>query len=160
MFRFFPMLGAFFLAIPLIEIALFVVVGGEIGLLATIAIVIATGILGAGLVSWQGLKVFETAQRDLANDQLPVQGVVEGLLLLAAALMLITPGFATDTLGFLLAVPFTREAAARFIRKNMMTVVVRSTGAGAPGHGPRDGPTPVIDGEIISSDRRGGPHGS
>ena len=163
MIRIFPLLGAFFLAIPLIEIALFVVIGGRIGLFATILIVIATGIIGAGVISWQGLAVMETAQRDLSQDKLPVQSVVEGVLLLAAAMMLITPGFATDALGFALAIPPLREAFAKFLRRHTLAKVVVTTSRpdgrwqGGPHAG--DGSGPIIEGEIIDSDRREPPSG-
>ena len=161
MIRIFPLLGAFFLAIPLIEIALFVVIGGRIGLLATIGIVILTGIIGAAVISWQGLTVMETAQRDLAQDKLPVQSVVEGVLLLAAAMMLITPGFATDAMGFALAIPPVRHALAKFLRKHTLAkVVVTSSRPDGRWHGgphAGDGDGPIIEGEIIDSDRRDNP---
>ena len=158
MIRIFPLLGAFFLAIPLIEIALFVVIGERIGLLMTILIVLLTGIIGAGVISWQGLTVMETAQRDLAEDKLPVQGVVEGVLLLAAAMMLITPGFATDTMGFALAIPPLRQALAKYLRNNMLSkVIMTSSGPDARWRGgphAGEGNGPIIEGEIIDSDRR------
>ena len=161
MIRVFPLLGAFFLAIPLIEIALFVVIGGRIGLLATIFIVLLTGIIGAGVISWQGLTVMETAQRDLAENKLPLRSVVEGVLLLVAAMMLITPGFATDTMGFALAIPPVRHALAKFLRDNMLSKVVVTSSApdgrwhGGPHAG--EGSGPIIEGEIIDSDRQGPP---
>lgn len=157
MFRLFPVLGALFLAVPFIEIALFVVIGERIGLAMTLLIVVLTGIMGASLISWQGLKVFETAQRDLAQDRLPVQGVLEGVLLLVAALMLITPGFATDVLGLSLAIPAVRSLVAAHVRKNMVAVIVTSephpsTSRHGSAHA-GDGRGPVIEGEVVAGGR-------
>lgn len=164
MVRIFPLLVGFFLLIPLIEIALFVVIGGEIGLLATVLVVIATGIIGATVISQQGIAVMETLQRDLAEKRVPVKPVIEGFLLLAAALMLITPGFATDALGFCLAVPPLRRQLGAWVRKAAMArgAFTQQTAGDRPpgwGGGPHagEGKGPIIEGEIIDSDRHDPP---
>ena len=161
MFRVFPFLAAAFLAIPLVEIALFIIVGGRIGALATILIVIATGITGATVVSYQGLAVVQTLQKDLAEGRLPVMAVVEGFLLLAAALLLITPGFATDAIGFSLALPPVRRWIAAQLRgSGRIRAVFNSEAAEGRAHwhggtGARDGYGPIIEGEILDTDRTG-----
>lgn len=151
--RLFAFLGGLFLLIPLIEIALFIAIGGEIGALATIAIVIATGIIGATVISRQGLSVIETVKSDLSEDRLPVIPVIEGVMLIGAALLLITPGFATDTIGFALAVPPVRRWLAQFAQKHVQVAVVgdnqgghRRPYGGAHEHSGRG---PVIEGEVI-----------
>jgi UPF0716 protein FxsA len=156
-----PLLGALFLAIPLIEIALFVVIGGRIGLLATVFVVLATGIAGAAVISYQGIGVIETLQKDLAEGRLPVVPVIEGFLLLAAALLLITPGFATDAIGFALALPPVRRAIARKLRDSALAKGVFAGDNNGPrprwhgGPHASEGQGPIIEGEIVDSDRRG-----
>ena len=94
-----------FLFIPLIEIALFIEIGGVLGLWLTLAIVILTAMLGATLFRTQGLAVFHQAQASLRANQFPAYAVFDGLCLLVAGALLITPGFFTDGLGFLLFLP-------------------------------------------------------
>lgn len=157
--RVLPLIAAAFLSIPLIEIALFIVIGSRIGALATILIVIATGIAGATVISYQGLAVVQTVQRDLSEGRLPVLPVVEGFLLLAAALLLITPGFATDLIGFSLALPAVRHwIAQRLLNSGHIRaifidekVAARSHWHGGSERG--DGYGPIIEGEILDSDR-------
>ena len=152
--RLFPLLGLLFLTIPLIEIALFIAIGDKIGLLATIAIVIATGVIGAGVISRQGLAVIETMQKDMDAGNLPVRPVLDGVMLIAAALLMITPGFFTDALGLVLAIPSARHFAAgllqRFVKLRQATTYYeyRSYEADRQPRRP-DGGGPVIEGEIV-----------
>lgn len=104
---------ALFLAVPLIEIALFVTVGGWLTLWPTLAIVLLTGVAGAWLVRWQGLGVLRDLQR--AQDTLgdPFSPLAHGALILLGGFLLILPGFFTDTLGFLLMIPPLRRLLIR-----------------------------------------------
>lgn len=105
--------------VPLAEIALFVVLGGEIGLTATLVIVLATAILGSITLRTQGFNTLEKLRALKADEEAPVI-LIEGLMILTAGLLLLTPGFLTDTIGFLLLVPpirrfLAQRAAARAI---------------------------------------------
>lgn len=138
-----------FLGIPLIEIGLFVKVGGFIGLGPTLLIVVGTAFLGSWLLRTQGLATYRQAQKDMSDGMLPVDQVVHGLFLLIAGVLLLTPGFMTDILGFLLFVPPVRLALGRwilhYIAKHGEVRVETYTSHGGSG---RKGPT-IIDGEII-----------
>jgi UPF0716 protein FxsA len=105
---------ALFLAVPLIEIALFVTVGGWLTLWPTLAIVLLTGVLGAWLVRWQGMGVLHDLQR--AQDEMrdPVSPLAHGALILLGGLLLILPGFFTDSLGLLLMIPPLRRVLIRY----------------------------------------------
>ena len=113
----FPFLFLLFLCIPLVEIAVFIEIGGLLGLWPTIGIVVLTAMLGAMLFRIQGLATLRQAQANLETNVFPAREVFDGLCLLVAGTLLITPGFATDSLGFLLFFPpfrhFLRHIAER-----------------------------------------------
>ena len=147
---------AAFIAVPVIEIALFIEVGGRIGLWSTVAIVIVTAFAGTTLLRIQGLSVLQRAQESATRNELPVQEVFDGLCLLVAGVLLLTPGFFTDALGFTLFVPLFRELAGRGIwrwLKRHGHVHVGGFGGGfgggpgGPSPGSR-GAGPVIDGDF------------
>ncbi|TCT11905.1 UPF0716 protein FxsA [Tepidamorphus gemmatus] len=97
-----------FIALPLCEIALFILVGGQIGVLATIAIVVLTAIAGATLVRRQGLATLQRARADFDAGRIPAGPMAEGLAILFAGVLLLTPGFLTDAIGFALLIPALR----------------------------------------------------
>jgi len=147
------------IAVPLIEIALFVVIGGRIGLVATIAVVILTAASGAALLRLQGLEVIARARRAAEAGQMPIQSVVDGVFLFAAGLLLLTPGFLTDAIGFLLFVPPLRRALAAWIWRRLLdsgSFVVFTTGSNrtrpADGRGRPQRRPPIIDGDVVEGD--------
>ena len=161
------LLLAMFIAIPIIEIGLFIEIGGWIGLWPTLGIVIVTAFAGTTLLRLQGLAVLQRAQQATARNELPVQEVFDGLCLLIAGILLLTPGFFTDTVGFLLFVPpFRRFAASAIgrwlVRSGKISVSAGGFSGGPPGSGPgsgagpgRRGPMaggPVIDGDFEEVD--------
>jgi UPF0716 protein FxsA len=130
-------LFALFLGIPLAEIALFVVIGGRIGVFATIAIVIATAIAGAWLVRRQGLETLNRARADIERNVVPTGAMSEGLAILVAGAFLLTPGFLTDTIGFALLIPPVRRSLIAAIGSWLASrVSVYDMGGGHPGSGP------------------------
>ena len=123
-------LAAVFVLVPLAELALLVWLGGRVGLLPTIALVVVTGILGAALARQQGLATWRRFQQALAAGRPPHHEVLEGLLVLLAGAVLLTPGLLTDLTGFALLVPPLRRAvAARLARR----FAARFTVVGADG---------------------------
>ncbi len=106
------MLLALFIIVPIIEVYLFIKIGSVIGAGATIALVLLTALLGALLVQKQGLGLVLRARERLARREAPANEMFEGLCVLLAAILLLTPGFFTDTIGFILLIP----AARSFIR--------------------------------------------
>ena len=97
-----------FIIIPIIEIALFLEVGGRIGVLNTILMIVVTAMIGTWLLRSQGLQTLQRAQQSLNQNVFPVTEVFDGLCLLAAGALLLTPGFVTDGVGFLLFIPGVR----------------------------------------------------
>lgn len=129
-----------FIVTPILEIAVFIQVGGSIGLWPTLGLVVATAVIGTTLLRRQGLATISNARESLARGEFPVNEVFDGACLLAAGLLLLTPGFVTDLLGALLLTPLFRAAIrGPVIRALMSRTTVWTNGAG-PGQGsaPRD----------------------
>ena len=98
-----------FLLVPLIELALLIEIGSHIGTLATVALILATGALGAFLARSQGLEVLRRLRAETAAGRLPAAPLVDGVIILLAGAVLLTPGVLTDILGFLCLVPAFRQ---------------------------------------------------
>jgi UPF0716 protein FxsA len=130
----FARLALLFVAVPLLELYLLVRMGEWVGLLPTIALVVATGILGAALARLEGLRTLKRFRAALAAGRPPHRELVEGLLVLIAGAVLLTPGLLTDLTGFLLLVPPVRRAVAgRLVDRLAARVLHRSaTVTGGP----------------------------
>ncbi len=89
-----------FIIIPIIEISIFITVGSNIGILNTIAIILITALVGIFLIRRQGIKLLFDAQRNLSQGVMPTEEIKGGIFLLISGLLLITPGFFTDCIGF------------------------------------------------------------
>ena len=105
----------FFIAIPLIEVILFITIGKYIGLWNTIFIIIMTGIVGAILVKSQGISILNKALGEIKSNKVPIFSIFEGIAILIAGAFLLTPGFLTDTLGCVLLVPKARNIIINYI---------------------------------------------
>ncbi len=145
----------FLVAVPIIEIALFIEIGGWLGLWPTIAIVILTAAIGTVLLRAQGLAALGELQRQLGAGEDPSATLAHGAMILVAGVLLLTPGFFTDGVGFALLMPPVRAAgirhAIRFARSRM-TQVHMGVHTSAGGHrGPRTAGTATgpgtVDGE-------------
>ncbi len=117
MFRIFLIL---FITIPLVEIAILINIGKIIGAGYTIALVIGTAFLGVSLLRIQGISTLAKVQSNIAKGQLPATELIEGLILLISGVLLLTPGFFTDMLGFLMLVPILRQRLAETFFVNFM----------------------------------------
>lgn len=133
-----------FIALPLLETWLLIEIGSVIGALWTIFIVIATALIGSNLVRRQGLQALAQVQASQARGETPAVPILEGAALLLAGALLVTPGFISDTLGFLLLIPPLRQRVARRILTRAFIV----TPAGTPPQGPySDNAQNIIEGE-------------
>ncbi len=116
-----PSLGlillAAFVAVPLVEIAVLIKVGGWLGLWPTLALIVLTAIVGTALLRQQGLVVLTRAQRQLERGALPLFEVFEGACLLLAGALLLTPGFVTDAVGAALLLPPLRRLIYERLRR-------------------------------------------
>jgi len=104
-----------FIWVPLIEIVLFVEIGGAIGLWPTLAIVVLTAILGTSLMRAQGIMTLNRLQEALATGANPTDPMAQGAMILVAGVLLLTPGFFTDAVGFALLIPPLRAALLRWL---------------------------------------------
>lgn len=132
-----------FLLVPLIEIALFIQVGGLIGLWPTLLIVILTAIAGAAMVRSQGAAVLNQLRGSFEELRDPTEPLAHGAMIIFSGALLLTPGFFTDAVGFLLLVPGVRGRLYRFIRERIVVENVR--------YGER-GTSTVIDAEYEDLD--------
>ncbi len=158
-----------FVILPIVEVWLLIAVGREIGLLPTVLAVIATAIIGVYWLRMQGLATLMRFQERLVERQLPTTEIVEGVLLIVAGAFLLTPGFATDFVGFSLLVPRLRRWFAAQLKVLVVPGVQtaemdhaaeartnheRFRGAGqAKGSGGSSDDPVVIEGEYTREDR-------
>lgn len=125
---------AFFLT-PIVEMYLLIRVGGYIGALPTIGLVMLTAVIGVVLLRIQGFATLTRGLGRLQRGQVPARELAEGVLLAVAGALLLTPGFVTDTLGFLLLLPPTRAAVASRMLDRVVTLSSGAAGPGAAGPG-------------------------
>jgi len=128
-----------FIIAPIVELFLLIKVGGAIGFIPTVALVLLTALIGSQLVRRQGMEVMQRIRSAQTRGEAPALPVLNGAALLLAGFMLMTPGFISDALGFLLLVPKLRERIARMLLSKV--VIMTPTGAGAGfGFGGQNGP--------------------
>ncbi|WP_417530303.1 FxsA family protein [Marinobacter lipolyticus] len=160
-----------FIVMPIAEMAVLIKVGGMIGVLNTIGLVLLTAVVGAWLLRQQGLATLLRANQRLNSGELPAKEVAEGLVLAVGGALLLTPGFITDTIGFLCLIPGTRHwFVAQVLKRLVVSGQTRSfhfqagSGQGPFGNGEnpfgrqrpfdRDANGDIIDGEYRDETRR------
>ena len=108
-----------FTIIPIIEIYLLIEIGSMFGALTAVTLVILTGFLGAFLARMQGLQTLYRIQKSLSEGRMPSSELLDALLIVIAGLVLLTPGFLTDSAGFLLLIPATRNSIKYWLRRQI-----------------------------------------
>lgn len=109
-----------FIIMPIAEMAVLIQVGSAIGVFNTIGFVLLTAVIGAWLLRQQGLATLLKANQRLNSGELPAKEVAEGLILAVGGVLLLTPGFITDTVGFLCLLPFSRHWLSALALKRMV----------------------------------------
>ncbi|MBO0764659.1 MAG: FxsA family protein [Hyphomicrobiaceae bacterium] len=159
--------GLAFIVVPMLELVLLLKIGQAIGVWPTVALVITTALTGAYIISRQSLRVVSRALEALSEGRVPVEPVLDGLFLLVAGALLLTPGLATDVVALVLLVPPARRAIARasmrWLLRRTRVRVKRYTDAGRenweeprprdqgpPGRG-RNGPVIDVDYERMDN---------
>jgi len=146
----FKFLFLVFLIVPIFEIFLLIEVGSVIGTIPTIFLVVFTAVLGAWLLRIQGFSTVRRVRNSIAKGEIPAIEMLAGILLLICGALLLTPGFFTDTVGFLLLIPTVRRGLVLWFlsRINIIRAGVRKEGTKAEGeHRPR-----IIEGEYRKED--------
>ena len=106
-----------FIGVPALEVFLMIKIGGEIGALSTISLILLTAIVGLYFAKLQGIQTIRSALKNIYQNKTPINEIATGASIMVAALLLIIPGFFTDTIGFLLLTPFTRKTLINLIVK-------------------------------------------
>jgi len=128
------------IGVPIAEIAVFIEVGGRIGLGPTLGTVVLTAAIGTALLRHQGLATLRRFQESLAQNRMPMTELFDGLCLLVAGALLLTPGFVTDGVGLVLFFPPARAALRRLLGRYLVASGRAGTGGPGPGGG---GPTVI-----------------
>ena len=125
-----PILITLFVILPFIELVLLFKIGAAIGLLETLVIIIATGVAGAGLARHQGFYTIAKIRLRVNRGEIPTDEILNGFFILCASLLLVTPGFITDIVGFSLLVPILRKQIQKAASKLIKEHFVVSSGVG------------------------------
>jgi UPF0716 protein FxsA len=150
-----------FVVVPLVEIAAIIQVGQVIGAWWTIVLLVVDSLVGAWLVRREGRTAWQALTTALNSGTMPARELADGALVLIGGTLMLTPGFVTDVVGFVLILPFTRPVARGLLTRvvTRRLVVIGPTGAGWPGtYGPPDarrpgpGQGPVVRGEVVDDD--------
>ena len=150
---------AAFVLIPLIELYLLLRIADATGVLATIALVIATGVLGSYLARREGVSAWRRFREAMASGRMPGQEIQDGLMIVFAAALLLTPGILTDVLGFTMLTPPGRRIIARHVVPRLIGGLrLRVVSLGDPPTGDRTASQSGFGGTSAATGRGGGPH--
>jgi UPF0716 protein FxsA len=114
---FFTKLLILFVIVPITELYILIEVGKKIGSLTTIGIIILTGVIGAYLVKGQGFMILKKIQNDLNEGIMPGDSLIQGAIILVGGIFLLTPGFVTDSIGFIFLIPVSRRVVKKYLLK-------------------------------------------
>ena len=106
-----------FIGVPALEVFLMIKIGSKIGALNTVSLILLTAIIGIYFAKLEGIKTMRSGFMNLYQNKIPIYEMISGASIAIAALLLIIPGFFTDTIGFLLLIPFTRKILINFFLK-------------------------------------------
>jgi len=127
-----------FIGLPTLEVFLMIKIGGKIGALNTISLIFLTAIIGVYFAKIEGIKTMRSGIMNIYQNKIPIYEMISGASIAIAALLLIIPGFFTDTIGFLLLIPFTRKILISFfVKKSKIPTDQKDTN--------------TLDGEIIEN---------
>ncbi|MFC1703910.1 FxsA family protein [Candidatus Omnitrophota bacterium] len=112
-----------FTVVPVVELFLLIQVGQYIGAFSTVAIVIITGVTGAYLAKLQGLITLYRIQEEINQGRMPADRMVDGVIILCSGILLLTPGFLTDLIGFMGLIPATRDLFKRWLQRKLQDMV-------------------------------------
>ncbi len=129
-----------FIGIPALEVFLMIKIGGKIGALNTVSLILLTAIIGIYIAKFEGIKTLRSGVINLYQNKLPIYELISGASIAFAALLLIIPGFFTDSIGFFLLIPFTRKLFINLFFKRRGIPTKKEDGE-------------TLDGEIIEKEK-------
>ena len=112
-----------FTVVPIVELSLLIKVGQYIGVGYTLWIVVITGVVGAYLAKLQGLLTLRRIQDDINQGRMPADRLFDGVLILCGGILLLTPGFITDLIGFMGLIPFTRNLFKQWLKRKAKDII-------------------------------------
>lgn len=124
----FSLVPFFLLIIPMLEIGAFIAIGGQIGIFPTLTLIVVTAIVGSILLRIQGFGLLAKIQNDMNEGRVPARELIHGVMIMIAGILLLTPGFVTDTFGFLLFFPPFRDFAWSLLKNRITIAGVSGTG--------------------------------
>jgi UPF0716 protein FxsA len=124
--KIFGILLSMFIVIPVVEFALLIEIGSRLGTLPTLLLIFGTGVVGAYLARLEGLRILYRIQLDLQRGTMPAEQLFDGVLVLIAGIVLLTPGLLTDVAGILLLFPLSRYPIKAFIKRKAQSWVANS----------------------------------
>ena len=143
-----------FIAVPILEIILFIKIGGILGVWITVFVVILTAIVGTRLVKSQGINAINNVKSSLLRGQDITQSLINGALILIAGILLLTPGFFTDFIGLTFLIPKTRNIWVTFGIKHFSSYIFLKTGSdNMKKNSYNTSQSDVIDGEYKDLDK-------
>ena len=110
---------ALFIGLPIVELMLLFELHGAVGFGPTVLLVLSTGVGGATLVRRQGIAILMEIQQEMSTGNVPAPQMIDGVMILVAGVLLITPGLITDLSGFLLLIPFVREKIRFWLKRKL-----------------------------------------
>jgi UPF0716 protein FxsA len=113
----FPKIVAVFIIVPILEMYMLIEIGRWVGALPTIGLVVLTGLVGVSLARAQGFAVLSRLRKNLDSGIAPTDELLSGVIILGGALLLLTPGLITDTIGFILLIPYSRSYLVTFLKR-------------------------------------------
>lgn len=116
-----------FIVVPTIEIAIFIWTGGHIGIWSVIGLIVLTGILGTIIVRHEGMDTIRRAQQIWQQGEIPRDEILDGICILIGSILLITPGFFTDVVGFLIVFPLTRKPFRNLLKRIIAKKISKGT---------------------------------
>jgi len=145
-----------FVVVPLVEIYLLIQVGQVIGPWWTIGLLVADSLVGGYLVRREGGRAWRALQTALRAGSMPARELADGALILVGGTLLLTPGFATDVLGFFLLVPLTRPLARRLLTRLLTRRLLRGAVMAPMSRPPSPHASgPVVPGDVVDDSRSG-----
>lgn len=124
--KIFGILLSMFIVIPILEFTLLIEIGRVLGTLPTLILILGTGVVGAYFARLEGLRILYSIRSEFAQGHMPTEKLLDGLIVLIAGVVLITPGLLTDIAGLMLLIPLTRYPIKSFLKRRAQSLILKN----------------------------------